>query len=59
MDGFKSIKATDQIRILLKFLDIDIGLLDEYSEISRKAKEMNWHDSLQAISERNSREYCL
>jgi len=50
-DGFKSMKAADQIRLLLKFLDIDIELLDEYSEISKKAKEMNWHDSLQAISE--------
>lgn len=50
-DGFKSIKAADQIRLLLKFLEIEIEALDKYPEISKKAKELNWTDSLQAISE--------
>jgi hypothetical protein len=50
-DGFNGIKASGQIRLLLKTLDVRL----EPIEVHKKAKELNWNDSIAAITEaRNS-----
>lgn len=54
-DGFNGLKASGQIRLLLKFLDIRLEPIEEYIEIQKSAKELNWNDSVAAITEiRNS-----
>lgn len=54
-DEFNGLKASGQIRLLLKFLDIRLEPIEEYIEIQKKAKERNWTDSVTAIIEvRNS-----
>ena len=54
-DGFNGLKVSGQIRLLLKFLDIHLEPIEEYIEIHKKAKELNWNDSIIAIVEiRNS-----
>lgn len=50
-DGFNGLKASGQIRILLKFFNIPLEPLDQYTEIEKKAKEFNWNDSIVAITE--------
>lgn len=54
-DGFNGLKASGQIRLLLKFLNIRLEPIEEYIEIQKKAEELNWNDSVTAITEvRNS-----
>lgn len=48
--GFNGLKASGQIRLLLKFLDIPLEPIDKYPEINKKAKELNWDDSIVAIT---------
>lgn len=50
-DEFNGLKASGQIRLLLKFLGITLEPLDQYEEIQKKAKEFNWNDSIVAITE--------
>ncbi|GAB1544592.1 hypothetical protein NUACC21_72680 [Scytonema sp. NUACC21] len=50
-DGFNGLKASGQIRLLLKTLDIRLEPIEEYIEIQKKAKELNWTDSIIAIIE--------
>ncbi|WP_009630948.1 hypothetical protein [Synechocystis sp. PCC 7509] len=50
-DGFNGLKASGQIKLLLKFLNIPLEPLDQYTEIHKKAKELNWKDSIAAITE--------
>ncbi len=51
-DGFNGLKASGQIRLLLKFIDINITPIDNnYPRIHSIAKELNWTDSIQAITE--------
>ncbi|NTW21810.1 MAG: hypothetical protein HGA42_20550, partial [Nostocales cyanobacterium W4_Combined_metabat2_030] len=49
--GFKGLRASEQLRLLLKFLNISVQPLDQYVEIERKAKELNWDDSIVALIE--------
>ncbi|WDD36022.1 hypothetical protein PQG02_31980 (plasmid) [Nostoc sp. UHCC 0926] len=54
-DGFNGLKASGQIRLLLKSLDVGLEPIEKYIEIQKKAKELNWNDSVLAITEaRNS-----
>jgi len=54
-DGFNGLKASGQIRLLLKILNVRLEPIEEYIEIQKKAKELNWNDSIVAITEvRNS-----
>ncbi|MEO0838409.1 MAG: hypothetical protein AAF063_05835 [Cyanobacteria bacterium J06643_5] len=48
---FKSLTASGQIRLLLKFIGIPKEELDEYEEIHKLAKEFNWEDTITAITE--------
>ncbi|WP_041227046.1 hypothetical protein [Crinalium epipsammum] len=50
-DGFQGIRASNQIRLLLKFLNINIEPLDNYVEVKKKAKELNWDDTIVAVIE--------
>lgn len=50
-DGFNGLKAYGQIRLLLKFLDVTKISFDDYPTIKSKARELNWIDSIQAITE--------
>jgi hypothetical protein len=50
-DGFKKLRVADQIRLLISFLNIPIITFDEYPYLEKKAKERNWKDSLQALTE--------
>jgi len=52
-DGFGGLKASGQIRLLLKFLNIDLIPItcDNYPQVKAEAKGRNWIDSLQAIAE--------
>ena len=54
-DGFNGLKASGQIRLLLKILNVRLEPIEEYIEIQKKVKELNWNDSIVAITEvRNS-----
>lgn len=51
-DGFNGLKSSGQMRLLLKFLNIKLIPIDnEYPFIQAKAKELNWIDTIQAITE--------
>lgn len=50
-DGFNGLKASGQIRLLLKFLNIHLEPLSRYTKTHRKAKEFNWSDTVVAITE--------
>ncbi|WP_330203570.1 hypothetical protein [Cyanobacterium sp. Dongsha4] len=50
-EDFNGLKASGQIRLLLKFLNIPLEPVDKYLEINKKAKELNWMDSIKAITE--------
>lgn len=49
--GFKGLRVSEQLRLLLKFLNISVQPLDQYVEIEKKAKELNWDDSIVALIE--------
>lgn len=50
-DGFNGLKAYGQIKLLLKILEIPLEPIEEYPEINKKAKELNWKDTVAAITE--------
>ena len=54
-DGFKGLRASDKFRLLFSSLDIPIDIPASLSEIQSLAKQFNWVDAPQAITEiRNS-----
>jgi hypothetical protein len=49
--GFKDLRASDKLRLLLSSLDIPIGITGSTPELAKLAKERNWLDAPQAMTE--------
>jgi hypothetical protein len=49
--GFKQLKVADQLRLLINFLQISPIALDEYPNLKKKSKELQWIDSFDGIVE--------
>ena len=55
LKGFKSLEASDKIRLLLLNYTINPNIPDELTKLLKIGKEYNWEDGIQAITEvRNS-----
>jgi hypothetical protein len=49
--GFKDLRASDKLRLLLSSLNIPIGITGSTPELAKLAKERNWLDAPQAMTE--------
>lgn len=54
-EGFEKLTAADKIRLALSSAGIPLGIPDTLKELSKLARELNWHDGPAAVAvQRNS-----